>query len=298
MDALVAVADGFPGQRLRVLPRPLVEAALRAPITRHLLVTDVGFFPRARQHGRARRRCAEHIVIICVQGSGACQMEGQTHRVRAGEVVVVPAGVPHRYQADHADPWTIWWVHVTGRDADELLGATRATTSAPVFRLAEVTRASGLVDSILRRMETDETMTSLVAASGLAWHLLTVLAADGRPLQSQGRSDPIPEVVAHIRENVSDRLSVPDLAALAGWSTSHFSAVFRKATGYGVLEYQTRLRMALARSLLDTTDRTIASIAAQVGYPDGLYFSRQFRRIHHVSPTEYRNRERGVNPRG
>lgn len=97
-------------------------------------------------------------------------------------------------------------------------------------------------------------------------------------------------MVAHIRDHVSEHLSVPELAALAGWSTSHFSAVFRRATGYGVLEYQTRLRMSLARTLLDTTDRTIASIAAEVGYSDSLYFSRQFRKIHQLSPSDYRGR--------
>jgi hypothetical protein len=54
-----------------------------------------------------------------------------------------------------------------------------------------------------------------------------------------------------------------------------------------------RQRMGLARELLDTTHRTISSIAQQVGYPDPLCFSRQFRRIHPMSPSEYRSRDAG-----
>ncbi len=73
---------------------------------------------------------------------------------------------------------------------------------------------------------------------------------------------------------------------------SHFAAQFRRATGYSVVEYQTRVRMGRARELLDTTDRTIASVAREVGYGDPLYFSRQFRRIHGTSPRTYRERER------
>jgi len=80
---------------------------------------------------------------------------------------------------------------------------------------------------------------------------------------------------------------------MAGLSESHYAALFRQATGYGVLAYQTRQRMGLARELLDTTHRTISSIAQQVGYPDPLYFSRQFRRIHAMSPSEYRSRDAG-----
>lgn len=286
------VPEGFPGQRLRVLPRPVVEQARQRALTAPLLVTDAGFFPHARHHSKARRSCAEHIIIVCTQGSGRLTLDGITHGVRAGEVLVIPAGHPHRYHADADDPWTIWWIHVTGTRADALVAAMRATPQQPVFRLAEVTRASTLIDSILRRMETDETMTSLVAASGAAWHLLTALVADGRPLtRSGGRSDPLAEVIQHIQTHVSAHLAVPELAALAGWSTSHFSAMFRRATGFGPLEYQTRLRMSTARTLLDTTDRTVASIAMEVGYPDSLYFSRQFRRIHHLSPSQYRTRE-------
>ena len=80
---------------------------------------------------------------------------------------------------------------------------------------------------------------------------------------------------------------------MAGLSVSHYSALFRRATGYGALEYQTRLRMGAARELLDTTDRPVASVAAQVGFSDALYFSRQFRRIHGMSPTEYRSHDKG-----
>ncbi|CAI9406501.1 AraC family transcriptional regulator [Aestuariimicrobium sp. T2.26MG-19.2B] len=287
--------EGFPGQRLRVLPRPVVDQARQRALTGPLLVTDAGFFPKARHHSKSRRSCAEHIVILCTQGEGEVTLDGTNHRVRAGEVVVLPAGRPHRYHADPEVPWTIWWVHVTGTRADALIAALRATPQQPVFRVAEVTRVSALVDSILRRLETDETMTSLVAASGAAWHLLTALVADGRPLTRLGsRQDPVADVIAHIQTNVSAHLSVPELAALAGWSTSHFSAMFRRATGFGPLEYQTRLRMSTARTLLDTTDRTIASIATEVGYPDSLYFSRQFRRIHQVSPSQYRSREQSA----
>jgi len=51
--------------------------------------------------------------------------------------------------------------------------------------------------------------------------------------------------------------------------------------------------MARARQLLDVTDATIAEIAHEVGYADAFYFSRHFRRHHGMSPSEYRDRDRG-----
>ena len=77
---------------------------------------------------------------------------------------------------------------------------------------------------------------------------------------------------------------------MAGFSPSHFSARFRAATGFSVLEYLKRLRMARARQLLIVTENSIAEIAAAVGYPDSFYFSRQFSAVNHISPREFRAR--------
>jgi AraC family transcriptional regulator, arabinose operon regulatory protein len=278
---------------MRVLPRPLVASALSSPPMSQLLVTDVGYFPRASTHGRARKHgAAQHVVIVCAAGRGTCTLPSGVHQVRAGQALAIPAGLPHRYEADADEPWTIWWMHLVGQQVPSLLAAIGATPEQPVFGLGDPARVVSLIDTIIRRMERDETMATLLASSGAAWHAMALLAADRRTISRQ-QSDPIEATIEHLRANVSTRISLADLAGMAGLSVSHYSALFRRATGYGALEYQTRLRMGTARELLDTTDRPIASIAAQVGYSDSLYFSRQFRRIHGTSPTEYRSHDKG-----
>jgi AraC-like DNA-binding protein len=285
--------EGFPGQRMRVLPRPLVAQARTARPLSQLLVTDVGYFPRASTHGRARPHGApEHIVIVCAAGRGTCTLPSGAHQVQAGQALAIPAGLPHRYEADADEPWTIWWMHLVGQQVPDLLAATGATPDHPVVGLGDPARVISLVDTIIRRMDRDETTASLLASAGAAWHAMALLAAD-RPTIGRQQSDPIAATIEHLRANVSTRISLADLAGMAGLSVSHYSALFRRATGYGALEYQTRLRMGTARELLDTTDRPIASVAAETGFSDPLYFSRQFHRIHGMSPTEYRSHDKG-----
>ena len=80
-----------------------------------------------------------------------------------------------------------------------------------------------------------------------------------------------------------------DLAQRVHLSPSHFSALFKKATGLSVMEYLQRLRLARARELLTTTDASIRQVSTQVGYVDPLYFSRVFRRANGVSASEFRS---------
>jgi AraC family transcriptional regulator, arabinose operon regulatory protein len=288
----VLLPDGFPGQRLRVLPRPLVASALRRPPTTGLLVTDAGYFPRAANHGRRRPEGAqEAIVIVCVDGHGRCEVEGRVTVVGPGQAFVLPPGLPHVYRADPRRPWTIWWLHATGTQVPELLSVASPGGREKLVELHDTYRAVASIDDAIASFERDETFPSLIAASGAGWALLAQVAADvvaGRPQHTE----PVRQAQDYLRRNFAKPLSVAELARTAGLSPSHFSALFRAATGGGVVEYTKRLRMARARELLITSSRDIADIARAVGYTDAFYFSRQFRTVHGCSPSEYR-RARG-----
>lgn len=287
------IPEGFLGQRLRVLPRPRVSEALAAPITGRLLVTDAGHFPHAAEHGRSRPQGArEAVVILCTAGRGSVRVDERTDAIGPGEVAVLPAGVPHRYWADSSDPWTIWWLHVTGADAPALVSAVLDDPTSPVVPARDAYSARALIENAVVALERDETDASLYAASGAAWHLLAQLAADRArgPLVS---GDRIRTAQDHLREHLDSPISITELATLAGMSTSHFSALFKRAAGMSTVEYIKRLRSARARELLITTDMPIAEIARAVGYSDAFYFSRQFRAVNGTSPSEYRAESHG-----
>jgi AraC-like DNA-binding protein len=161
-----------------------------------------------------------------------------------------------------------------------------------VVHVGDVYRAVSLIDDVLGRMERDDSVRSRQAAAGSAWHLLALLAADQTRAPVSGNGA-LQQAQQYLREHIGTRTSVAELAALARLSPSHFAALFRRATGVGVLQYQTRLRMSRARELLDTTDQAIAEIARTLGYADPFYFSRQFRAVHGVSASEYRTQHKG-----
>jgi len=290
------VRDGFPGQRLRVLPAPLVASASRRPITSRMLVTDAGYFPHAAAHGRSRSRgAAETIVIVCASGTGWFAMEdGVERRVETGSAVVVPAGVGHRYHADSQDPWSIWWLHAVGSDMDDLVGEL-ASDGDPVVRLRDPYSAVAAVEEAVTAMEQDETVPMLYLAAGAAWRLFAQLASD-RMRGVAPADDRVHIVQQYLRAHLSSSFSVDDLARLAGLSTSHFSATFKNTVGVSVIEYVKRLRSARARELLITTDASVGEIGETVGYSDAFYFSRQFRAVNGVSPTVFRSRSRGDAP--
>ncbi|GAA1433093.1 hypothetical protein GCM10009616_24220 [Microlunatus lacustris] len=84
--------------------------------------------------------------------------------------------------------------------------------------------------------------------------------------------------------------AMEELAAAVGHSVSHLHREFRSQLGATPMAWLARTRAEMAASLLVQTDRPVAWVGQQVGWPDPNYFSRCFRRAHGMSPTAYRAR--------
>lgn len=105
-----------------------------------------------------------------------------------------------------------------------------------------------------------------------------------------GTVDAFGNVIAHLHENFAARLSSEDLAKMAGLSVSHFERRFRRAFGASPRQYLVRIRVEHAAQLLRETEKTVSEIAHACGFYDHAHFSRSFRRIMQLSPSEYRSR--------
>jgi AraC family transcriptional regulator, arabinose operon regulatory protein len=95
-------------------------------------------------------------------------------------------------------------------------------------------------------------------------------------------------VLEVIEQRLPDAITLGELAAAATLSVSRFSHLFREQVGLSPREYLERQRLAAAAQLLELTNRSVSSIAAEVGFDNPLYFSTRFHRATGHSPSDYR----------
>ena len=95
-----------------------------------------------------------------------------------------------------------------------------------------------------------------------------------------------------LQQNVQKPLLLSQLAADAGLSERQFDRRFRAVTGTTPTQYLQKLCCDNARDLLQNSNLSVADIAAAVGYNDGGYFTRIFRRLAGQTPAEYRKKVR------
>ncbi len=289
--------DGFAGQHLVVVPKPVRDAAARHALLRGLLVTDAGYFPNAEGHFVERTQgTATHLVIACLRGQGWVRTRTGERAVSAGDLVWLRANQAHSYGADSTDPWTIGWVHFTGDEA-EAWSKHIGFTSEPAAILSHAS-AEGIaalkIEQIYLILEVGYAVPELISASLMLRSALNLAAhavRTGGPTRSA--SERIAAVRDHLRESLAQPHRLGALAAAAGLSVPHFCTLFRRLTGYAPIDFLIRHRVQAACRLLDTTDQSIAAIAAEVGYEDPYYFTRCFRRVIGSSPRAYRRITKG-----
>jgi len=92
----------------------------------------------------------------------------------------------------------------------------------------------------------------------------------------------------YIEENLTEELTISQIAEKAWISSFHFQRLFSALCGMGVGEYIRRRRLTRAAEELLSTDAKVIDVAAKYGYDSPDSFSRAFQRFHGVSPTAAR----------
>jgi transcriptional regulator GlxA family with amidase domain len=98
----------------------------------------------------------------------------------------------------------------------------------------------------------------------------------------------IEQSIAYMKQHLDAPLHVGTLAALVSISPSHYFALFKRRTGTAPIDYFIRLRMQQACHLLDATSMSVKEVAATLGYEDPYYFSRMFKSVNEMAPSDYR----------
>jgi hypothetical protein len=212
------LVSGFVGQRIVKLSEDVIDAAARQPLTRPLLASSAGFYPKAAGHLASRPVGIDQTIFIyCTAGNGWCETQEKRHAIKPGQLLVLPANTAHSYGADSNNPWTIRWFQAVGSQIPAFLETLGVTAEQPVIVLGEDPMLNILFEEVLTEL-------------------------------------------------------------------------FKAQTGYAPKDYFTRLKMHHASQLLNGTNLSVKEIAEKVGFEDPLHFSRVFKQINALSPTEHRKK--------
>ena len=140
------------------------------------------------------------------------------------------------------------------------------------------------------------TLTNELKRCGTLFHLFALLTASKqtststpeKPQYDYSSSTYFEHALQFIQFNYNRNIQISDIADYIGITRSYLFNIFKQNLNLAPKEYLLQYRMDKAKEFLEETTDSIQDIALSVGYNDALAFSKMFRHIVGVSPSQYR----------
>jgi len=237
------------------------------------------FGPAIRNH---------YLIHYIVSGKGIFVKNDVTHSLSAGQGFLITPFELTYYEADREEPWTYIWVGFSGRKADILLNDAGINKETPVFSNPNIEKCMyAMVNS---NDPPENTGYHEMIILGELYKMFAILISENKrnELDEIKGNESVLKAMEFIRNNISNNLSVEQIAGDLGYNRNYFSQLFKKHHGTSIMQYIINCRMERACNLLKNDSLRISDVARSVGYSDQLFFSRQFKKVLGKGPQKYR----------
>lgn len=260
-----------------------------------LHLQEVGTLQAIRSHTSKRENLQSYLVFTVTDGNGALEYEGKHYDLKAGDVVFIDCRKSYSHSTGTCEPnggdlWSLQWVHFYGPSVPSVYAKYCERGGRPVLRLRETSRISEVLTALydtaaskdyIRDMRINELLSSLLT-------LLMEQSWNPKSGKRLPRLMDVSEIRVYIDEHYAEKLSLADVADHFYISKDYLGKLFKECFGTTVNGYILSVRITKAKQLLRFSDKTAEEIGGLVGMPDANYFSRMFKKVEGVSPSEYR----------
>ena len=211
----------------------------------------------------------------------------------AGNISLYPAlqRMPYRWHRDTSILYVNLSQELLVRNAIELLGCDRVELCVTHSSEDKLLQQLGLaLKANLEPGSMESAVYAQTMANAIAVHLLKNYATKRHNLpqikgglspQKQGR------VLLYIDDNLEQKISLADLAAIAQLSQHHFARAFKQSLGSSPHQYLIQTRVLRAQQLLKNTDLEINEVAIACGFSNQSHLCRHFKKQTGITPKQF-----------
>lgn len=284
MDITQFQGELVDNSRIIYTPSPFAKASL-------LHLQEIGTSQAQKLHTSKRRDLTSCLFFMVDSGSGSLQYDGMTYSLTPGDCVFLNCSHPYSHQTS-AQLWSIRWIHFHGPSMDSIYEKYVERGGMPAFRPGSAESISRLWQSLYCLAASEDYVRDMRINEELS-RLLTILMEESwHPELAPGgpKCSNLLQVKSYLDEHFTEKITLDQLSELFYMDKFYLTKLFGRQFGITISSYLLQLKITRAKHLLRFTDQTVESVGAACGISDVHYFSRMFKKIEGISPSEYRKR--------
>lgn len=257
-----------------------------------IYLQEIGYLKARKPHVSSRPYLPSYLFFIVLSGSGTLDYQGETYRLSLGDCVFIDCTKPYAHNTSD-DLWQLAWIHFNGPTMPGIYAKYQERGGLPVFHPRQKENFDTLYTSLNGIYETANTsdhIRDMKINDGLAKILSLIMAESWHPdmQRNDTKKQNIIQVRSYLDEHFAESISLATLAEMIYINKYYLVKAFKQQFGLTISQYIQQKRITHAKHLLRFTNRSIESIGIECGIEQPHYFSRIFKKIEGISPSQYR----------
>lgn len=272
--------------RILYTPSPFARSSL-------LHLQEVGSLTAIKPHTSKREKLQSYLCFLVEDGEGELVYEGKKYELISGDVVFIDCRKAYSHSTGsnpNAELWSLRWCHFYGPSMPAIYAKYCERGGQPVIRGADVSQYSTILTDIYTLASSSDYIRDM-RINGKLNDLLTLLMESswhqGNSTNAPKKMD-ISSVKSFLDEHYSEKLSLESVASHFFIDKHYLARLFKEQYGVTLVTYLQQVRITHAKRMLRFTDKSIEEIGLECGIGELNYFSRVFKKLEGVSPSEFR----------
>lgn len=294
--------------RILYTPSPFARSSL-------LHLQEVGSLSAIRPHTSKREKLQSYLCFMVEDGEGELVYEGKKYELRSGDVVFIDCRKAYSHSTGmnpNAGLWSLRWCHFYGPSMPAIYAKYCERGGLPVIRGADVSvdlargADMGRRDDVSCGADVSQYVAILtdiytlasssdyirdMRINGKLNDLLTLLMESSWHREAHTNAPKkmeISRVKSFLDEHYEEKLSLESVASHFFIDKHYLARLFKEQYGVTLVTYLQQVRITHAKRMLRFTDKSIEEIGLECGIGELNYFSRVFKKLEGVSPSEFR----------
>ena len=293
--------------RILYTPSPFARSSL-------LHLQEVGSLSAIRPHTSKREKLQSYLCFMVEDGEGELVYEGKKYELKTGDVVFIDCRKAYRHSTGlnpNAGLWSLRWCHFYGPSMPAIYAKYCERGGLPVIRGADVSvdlargadmgrrddvscgadvsQYAAILTDIYTLASSSDYIRDMRINEKLGTLLTLLMEQSWHPEEgalSKKRLE-LEKVRAFLDEHFTDKITLDELSEQFFINKYYLTRIFKETYGSTISHYVLTKRITRAKQLIRFSGMTMDEIAETVGMNDANYFSRAFRKVEGISPTEY-----------
>ena len=244
-----------------------------------------GFVPREAVGSKILEQKDAYTLHYVTEGKGRVTIDGISFFVSKGQSFLTFPFSNVEKTPDSGNPWSYKWVEFRGLEAAWLISQTSFSKKRPVVDKI-------LIPEFERMFDISESgQTSTYAQCRASGRLILLLSyyLEHFPCKSEENKNYAILAQRYIEKNYKNpEFNVKSVAEFVKIDRTYLYRLFKAETGMSIIDYINNHRIAKAEVMLMDKHISIKDVAYSVGFTDQMYFSKVFKKLKNITPTEFR----------